>query len=97
MQTFLAVRHAFLPHERLLTWTKKDVDQSQQSSRSGKRTLDLEKFRARLNSSRKDQKGLMKGEDFIVLEQTTQLTHKLSVRTNVTNAWLTPKDVCVGG
>ena len=56
----------------------KNVDQSQQTSRSGKCTLDLEKFRAWLYSSRKDQKGLMKGEDLTVLEQTTQLTHKRS-------------------
>ena len=35
---FLAVRHAFLPHERLLTWAEKNVDQSQQTSRSGKCT-----------------------------------------------------------
>ena len=40
-------------------------------------TLDLEKFLALFNS-RKDQKGLMKGEDLTVLEQTTQLTHKRS-------------------
>ena len=38
MQMFLAVRHAFLPHERLLTWAEKNVDQSQQTSRSGKCT-----------------------------------------------------------
>ena len=75
-QTFLGVRHAFLPHERLLTWAEKNVDQSQQTSRSGKYTLDLEKFRAWLFSSRKDQKGLIKGEDLTVLKQTTQLTHK---------------------
>ena len=75
---FLGVRHAFLPDERLLTWAEKNVDQSQQTSRSGKCTLDLEKFRAWLYSSRKDQKGLMKGEDLTVLEQTTQLTHKFS-------------------
>ena len=55
----------------------KTVDQSQQTFRSGKCTLDLEKFRAWL-SSRKDQKGLMQGEDLTVLEQTTQLTHKRS-------------------
>ena len=54
----------------------KNVDQSQQTSRSGKCTLVLEKFRAWLYSSRKDQKGLMKGKDLTVLEQTTQLTHK---------------------
>ena len=54
----------------------KNVDHSQQTSRSGKYTLDLEKFRAWLYSSRKDQKGLMKGEDLTVLEQTTQLNHK---------------------
>ena len=56
----------------------KNVDQSQQTSRSGKCTLDLEKFRAWLYSSRKDQKGLMKGEDLTVLEQTTHLTQKRS-------------------
>ena len=78
MQTFLRVRHAFLPHERLLTWAEKNVDQSQQTSRSGKCTLDLEKFRTWLYSSRKDQKGRMKGEDLTVLEQTTQLTLKRS-------------------
>ena len=55
----------------------KNVDQSQQTFRSGKCTLDLEKFRAWL-SSRKDQKSLMQGEDLTVLEQTTQLTHKRS-------------------
>ena len=49
----------------------KNVDQSQQTSRSGKCTLDLEKFRAWLNSA-------MKGEDLTVLKQTTQLTHKRS-------------------
>ena len=53
------------------------LDQSQQTSRSGKCTLDLEEFRAQL-SSRKNQKGLMKGEDITVFEQTTQLTHKHS-------------------
>ena len=53
--------HAFLPHERLLTWREKK-----------------EKFRAWLHSSRKGQKGLMKGEDLTVLKQTTQLTHKRS-------------------
>ena len=57
--------------------TGKNVDQSQQTSRSGKSTFDLEKFRAWLSSS-KDQKGLMKGEELTVLEQTTQLTHKRS-------------------
>ena len=57
---------------------KKNGDQSQQTSRSGKCTLDLEKVRAWLFSSRKDQEGLMKGEDLTVLEQTTQLTHKRS-------------------
>ena len=31
MQMFLAVRHAFLPHEHLLTWAEKNVDQSQQT------------------------------------------------------------------
>ena len=72
------VRHACLAHERLLTWAEKNVYQSQQTSRSGKCTLDLEKFRAWLYSSKKDQKGLMKGEDLTVLEQTTQLTHKRS-------------------
>ena len=72
---FLGVRHTFLPYERLLTWAEKNVDQSQQTSRSGKCTLDLQKFHAWLYSSRKDQKGLMKGEDLTVLEQTTQLTH----------------------
>ena len=56
----------------------KNVEQSQQTSRSGKSTLDLEKFRAGLYSSRKGQKGLMKGEDLTVLKQTTQLTHKRS-------------------
>ena len=56
----------------------KNVDQSQQTSRSGKCTLDLEKFRAWLYSSRKGKEGLMKGEDLTVLEQTTQLTHKCS-------------------
>ena len=66
----------FLPHEHLLTWAEKNVDQSQQTSTSGKCTLDLEKFRAWLYSSRKDQKGLVKGEDLTVLEQTTQLTQK---------------------
>ena len=40
-------------------------------------TLNLEKFRDWL-ISRKDQKGLMKGEDLTVLEQTTQLTYKHS-------------------
>ena len=55
----------------------KIVEQSQQTSRSGKCTLDPETCRAWL-SSRKDQKGLMKGEDFTVLEQTAQLTHKRS-------------------
>ena len=40
--------------------------------------MDPEKFRASLYSPRKDQKGLMKGEDLTVLEQTTQLTHKRS-------------------
>ena len=35
---FLGVRHAFLPDERLLTWAEKNVDQSQQTSRSGKCT-----------------------------------------------------------
>ena len=40
-------------------------------------TLNLEKFRDWL-SSRKDQKGLMKGEDLRVLEETTQLSHKRS-------------------
>ena len=35
-------------------------------------------FRAWLYSSRKDQEGLMKGEDLTVLEQTTQLTQKRS-------------------
>ena len=68
----------FLPHERLLTWVEKNVDQSQQTSRCGKCTLDLEKFRAWLYSSRKGKEGLMKGEDLTVLEQTTQLTHKCS-------------------
>ena len=53
---------------------KKNVDQSQQSSRSGECALDLETVRAWL-SSRKVQKGVMKGEDLTVLEQTTQLTH----------------------
>ena len=38
----------------------KNVDQSQQTSRSGNCTLDLEKFHAWLYSSRKDQKGLIK-------------------------------------
>ena len=57
----------------------KNLDQSQQTSRSGKCTLDLEEFRPwLLYSSRKDQKGPMKGEDLTVLEQTTQLTHKRS-------------------
>ena len=46
--------------------------------RSGKFTLDLKKFRAWLYSSRKDQKGLVKGADLTVLEQTTQLTRKRS-------------------
>ena len=48
---------------------KKNVDQSQQTSRSGKCTLDLEKFRSWL-SSRKDQKGLMKGANYSVNSQT---------------------------
>ena len=48
---------------------KKNVDQSQQTSRSGKCTLDLEKFRSWL-SSRKDQKGLMKGANYSVYSQT---------------------------
>ena len=77
-QMFLGVCHAFLPHERLLTWAEKNVDQSQQTSRSGKCSLVLEKFRAWLYGSRKDQKGRMKGENLTVLEQTTQLTHKHS-------------------
>ena len=77
-QIFLGVCHAFLPHERLLTWAEKNVDQSQQTSRSGKCSLVLEKFRAWLYGSRKDQKGRMKGENLTVLEQTTQLTHKHS-------------------
>ena len=54
-----------------------NIDQSQQTSRSSKCTLDLEKFRAWLDS-KKDQKSLMKSEDLSVLEQTTQLTHKRS-------------------
>ena len=58
--------------------SEKNVDQSQQTLRSGKCTLELEKFCACPYSSRKDQKGLMKGEDLTVLEQTTQLTHKCS-------------------
>ena len=66
---FLRVRHAFLPHERLLTWEEKNVDQSQQTSRSEKCTLDPDKFRAWLYSSRKGQHGLMKGEDLTVLEK----------------------------
>ena len=74
----LRARHAFLPQERLLNSAEKNVDQSQQTSRSGKCTLYLEKFRSWLYSSRKDQKGLMKGEDLTVLEQITQLTHKSS-------------------
>ena len=73
-RTFLGILHAFLPHERLLTWAEKNVDQSQQTSKYGKCTFDLEKFRAWLYSFRKDQKGRMKGEDLTVLEQTTQLT-----------------------
>ena len=60
----------FLPHVRLLTWAEKNVDQSQPTSRSGKCTLDLEKFRAWLYSSKKDQKGLMRGEELTVVEQT---------------------------
>ena len=68
----------FLPHKRLLTWAEKNVDQSQQTSRSGKCTLDLAKFRAWLYGSRKDQKGCMKVENLTVLEQTTPLTHKHS-------------------
>ena len=77
-RTFLGILHAFLPHERLLTWAEKNVDRSQQTSKSGKCTFDLEKFRAWLYSFRKDQKGRMKGEDLTVLEQTTQLTHTRS-------------------
>ena len=55
----------------------KNLEQSHQSSRSGKCNLDFEKFRACF-SSRKDQKGLMKGEDLTVLEQTSHLTQKRS-------------------
>ena len=53
-----------------------NADPWQQTSRS-EVTLDLEKFRDWLRS-RKDQKGLMKGEDLRVLEETTQLSHKRS-------------------
>ena len=53
-----------------------NADPWQQTSRS-EATLDLEKFRDWFRS-RKDQKGLMKGEDLRVLEETTQLSHKRS-------------------
>ena len=48
------------PARTLLFFYVINVNQSQHTSRSGKCTLDL-----------KDQKGLMKGEDFQLLEQTT--------------------------
>ena len=48
-----------IPHQRLLIRVKKNVDQSQQTFRPGKCTLDLEKRSG-------------KGEDLTVLEQTTQ-------------------------
>ena len=46
----LLVRHAVLPKERPLKWAGKNVDQSQHTSKSGKGTLDLEKFRARFQT-----------------------------------------------
>ena len=67
-----------VPAPLLLTWAKKNIDQSQQTSRCGKCTLDLDKFRAWLYSSRKGKEGLMKGDDLTMLEQTKRLTHKRS-------------------
>ena len=59
----------------------KNVDESQQTSRSGKCTSDLEKFLAWLYNFRKDRQGLMKGEDLTVLEltsvRTSGYTHNL--------------------
>ena len=56
MQTFLGVRDMFLPYEHLLNWAKKNADQSQQTSRSEKCTLDLKKFRAWLIAPEKIRK-----------------------------------------
>ena len=75
-QTFFGVHHAFLTRLSLLIWAEKNVGQSQQTSRSGKCTLDLAKCRTWHISSRKDQKGLMKKGEDLTVEQTTQLTHK---------------------
>ena len=61
----------------------KNIDQSQHTSRSGKCTLDLEKFR---RDFRKDQKDLMKGEDLTLLAQTTQLTNTPSYREKYTKS-----------
>ena len=55
------------PARTLLFFYVINVNLSQHTSRSGKCTLDLEKY---LRDSRKDQKGLIKGEDFKLLEQT---------------------------
>ena len=65
-------RHAILPNKRLLKRVEKNVDQSQHTCRSRKCTLDLRNF---ARDSRKDQKGLIKGDDLPLLEQTTPLTH----------------------
>ena len=46
----LLIRHEVLPKERPLKWEGGDVDQSQHTSKSGKGTLDLEKFRARFQT-----------------------------------------------
>ena len=60
------------PQQTSAETSGKNVDQSKHTCRSRKCTLDLRNF---ARDSRKDQKGLIKGEDLPLLEQTTTLTH----------------------
>ena len=78
IQTFLGVRHAFLPHERLLSWAEKERKPITADFQIWEVHFGSWEISRLTLSSRKDQKGLMKGEDLTVLEQTTQLTHKRS-------------------
>ena len=77
-KTFLGARHAFLAHERLLTWEEKrtPITADFQIWEVHFGPWEISRFTLSVYISRKDHKSFMKTEDLTVLEQTTQLTHK---------------------
>lgn len=77
---FLA-RHAILPNKCLLQQAVKNVDQSPHTSRSG---TSLRNFP---RDSRKDQKGLMKGEDLTLTPKTPLWANDSLYRQKWSHCW----------